>query len=109
MIVHASRVETVSGVSQVASTQTTGPNGECSSLLPENIRSIISSLNSSVTLSKFNNQVLPKMRLETGADQKVTIVFVNTFIVYVKIRRYLMGSFLIAHMEVKYSSLYYLL
>ena len=88
MIVHAYGVETVSGVSRVASTQITESNGECSSLLPEAVRSIISSLN-------LCNQVLPKMRLEKGAGQKVTIVFVNTFIVYVKIRRYLMGSFLI--------------
>ena len=54
-----------------------------------------------------------KMQLQTGADVKVTITFVNTFIVYMKVLyymwSYLMGTFLIAHMEVRYSPLHYLL
>ena len=39
--------------------------------------------------------------------QKVMIIFVNTFIVNMNILRYLTGSFLIAHIKVRYSPLYY--
>ena len=39
--------------------------------------------------------------------QKVTIIFVNTFMVNMNIQRYLTGSFLIAHIKVRYSPLYY--